>query len=241
MPNPNHLLGSKPGRINIITFTGAHGTGKSTLIAGLEEASDQADLGRVRKTPSCSTFWFQKYQQEARSAAREIPQTYDDINRLGLRDKMQGELPGDLKDLVLDTFMEAIRRGLPGEQQLILVDRWFGDIATYTSLEMSEEKAEKYHELNFHFYNELISLLQSGSERFNGEVYLTHVFIPLAACAHAMPRGNEDGKMRATQPAVEWEQVYVHVNRYTPAERTVVISSPDRLCRVAEVFDGALR
>lgn len=241
MPNPNHLLGSKPGRINIITFTGAHGTGKSTLIAGLEEASDQADLGRVRKTPSCSTFWFQKYQQEARSAAREIPQTYDDINRMGLRDKMQSELPKTLLELVSKSFSDALAESKPGERQLILVDRWFGDIATYTALEMPPEKAEKYNELNVDAYNSMIGYLKSWASSFNGEVYLSHVFIPLSACAHAMPRGNEDGKMRATQPAVEWEHVYARVNRYTADDRTVVISSPDRLRRVAEVFDGALR
>jgi len=69
--------------IHIITFSGAHSTGKSTLIDDVKKELENHDHLKVFTIPSCSSAWAKK---------NNIPK-YEDINRLNLRKQMQSDLP----------------------------------------------------------------------------------------------------------------------------------------------------
>ena len=239
MPNDNHRLGTGPGRINIITFSGAHGVGKSTLVDDLKGhvATHPEMSGRVLIVPSVSTFWFKRCQEYCRAAGVPIPQTYDDINTMGYRETMQSEMPC----LLANSVLTELNRLMPMGSGTIIVDRWFGDIATYTSLEIEPDKANKMNSLSESIYRDALSNLNRKANGYSGSIFLTHVFVPVASCTHALPRGQTADKAhRGTQPVDLWESTYARVNVFTEARRTVVLTTADRLQRVEEVVSGAL-
>jgi hypothetical protein len=236
--NDNHRLGTGPGRINIITFSGAHGVGKSTLVDDLKgHISTHPDLShRVLVVPSVSTFWFKRCQEYCRAAGVPIPQTYDDINTMGYREKMQSEMPC----LLGNSVAVELNRLMPMGGGTVIVDRWFGDIATYTALEIEPDKALKMNSLSEAIYQDTLSNFNRKANGYSGAIYLTHVFVPVASCKHEMPRGKTDDKAhRGTQAVDLWESTYARVNVFTEARRTLVLTSSDRLRRVEEVASGA--
>lgn len=238
MPNDSHRLGNGPGRINIITFSGAHGVGKTTLVDDLKGLiTTHPDLShRVLVVPSVSTFWFKRCQEHCRAAGIAIPQTYDDINTMGYREKMQSEMPC----LLANSVLLELNRLVPMGSGTIIVDRWFGDIATYTSLEIESSKAAEMNTSSEMIYQNTLSNLNRKANGYSGSIYLTHVFVPVASCKHEMPRGKTDDKAhRGTQAVDLWESTYARVNVFTNPRRTLVITAADRLQRAEEIISGA--
>lgn len=228
-------FGGSPRRLHVITLSGAHGTGKSTLVTNLADIFRQRGIYHAT-VPSCSTAWF--LQNKARAEARDdadIPVTYDDINRLGIRAQMQSELPGVLSVSLRVAVEEAIAKDF--KDTVVIVDRWFSDILAYTYLEMSEEDAGKLNEGIDATYKKTLDDLEAIARKFGGECYLTHVFIPVHSCGHELLQGKSvDKAHRASGSADAWEAVYAKISRrFTPDQRTIEITSPDRLRRAAEV------
>lgn len=234
MWSERHRLGKPPGRVNIVTFSGPHGVGKSTIIKDMQ-ISEVAYRPKFFLVPSVSTYWFQGYKSYAAESGLPVPETYEDINRFGIREMMQREMPRVLTLLVIDAVNNATRNG----NGIVLVDRWFGDIAAYTALELSPEKTEELWVESVKTYKGLMELLIEKANDYRGSLSLTHIFVPASSCQHEMPRGKTAEKaMRGTQPAEEWEAAYARFNAFTEDYRTLELTTPDRLLRVAEVFRG---
>ncbi len=223
-------LGDEPRRLDIITFSGAHGVGKSTIVSDLT-SSIQKSGDTVLTIPSISTVWFKGYQKFAAENSLPVPQTYDDINRLGIRQMMQMEMPALLAESILSRLPPKLT-----SDTIILVDRWFSDIMAYTALELPEDVTVDLAKMSQQVYQRLMDRLTAVSNSHNGSLYLTHVFVPAASCAHEMPRGQTADKAhRGTQPSDQWEQAYARFNTFTEPERTLVLTTSDRVQRVAEI------
>lgn len=219
----------------IITFSGAHGVGKSTIIEDLKQRCANPQQ-RVYVLPSISTFWFKNCQVQAEAAGLEVPKTYDDINRLGYRERMQREMP----QILANKLVVEVERAIDLGGGIILVDRWFSDILAYTAIELPEiadEMAGQAHVI----YNRMLADLNRQANKYKGSLYLTHVFIPASSCAHETPRGATAEKAhRGTQPVDLWESAYARFNRFTDDKRTLVITTSDRPKRVGEILAGCL-
>ena len=233
MPNSRYRLGKPPGRVNVVTFSGAHGVGKSTIIQDMQ-ISEATAQRRFFLVPSVSTFWFKGYQKHATKIGHPIPETYDDINRLGIREMMQREMPAILAEMVIG----EVNRAINNDGGVVLVDRWFGDVMAYTAIELPD-KAEELAVESMRIYKDLLDSLIQKANAYHGSLHLTHVFVPAASCKHEMPRGQTvDKAMRGTQPADEWETAYARFNAFTDPSHTIELTTADRLRRVAEVFSG---
>ena len=211
---------------HLITFSGAHSTGKSTLITDLKENLEQHGCN-VKVVPSCSSEW----------ARRRSITDYSDINRLGLRKEMQGDLPYILQDFIL----KAAGIGEQKDSDLfILCDRWFGDIRTYSKLELGES----FHDVDCHLFKAQKEVKEQLIEHcfyLGYSLAFTHVFVPVTSCKHLLQVGEVGSKFRATMSHQTWEDAYNEVgSEYTPPDRTQVISSSDRHGRVEEIV-GRIR
>lgn len=240
----------KRGLVSIISLSGPHGVGKSTLVGDLKEALKKIVEGgeeilpalnpislTVFLVPSCSTAWFNNAKKERAEQGLPVPVTYDDINAMGLRERMQRELPGILARMLLDQVSLAIKNG----GGVILVDRWFGDIAAYSALELSAECLATLKDEMEEEYNMLLGQLVGIALDSPLDISLSHLYVPVSACAHAMPLGKTADKAhRGVTPQDVWEKAYAAVNCYTDHARTIVITASDRLQRVGEVFAECL-
>lgn len=236
MGSESDRFGGSPRRLYVLTLSGAHGVGKSTLITNLGDIFRQRGIYHA-VVPSCSTAWFLQNRQRAEDRGDvDIPTTYDDINRLGIRTQMQSELPSLLSGNLRTCIREALSQG--SKETVVLIDRWFSDIIAYTHLEMPLEEARKLDEGIEQVYHKTLDDLQGIVAEFGGECFLTHVFIPTHACGHDLPQGKTSEKShRASGSAEVWEGVYDRVSRrFTPDQRTQQIASSDRLRRAAEVI-----
>jgi hypothetical protein len=216
--------------IKIITFTGAHGIGKSTMIKDIGMALQNRNI-RVDVIPSCSQQWFSMHPEV---------KTYDDINRLGLRQEMQRQLPEILESLLVSSLMKIFQN--PPMTSLILVDRWFADIATYSVIELGAGKAAELDQGIGSCYRRTLDRMRDCESKAGIDVYLTHVFTPIASCQHELPAGITAEKTnRATGSQSAWEVAYDQQgSRFCPAQRTLVISTSDRLQRVEEILRRTL-
>lgn len=104
----------------IITFSGAHSTGKTTLLNDLCDSLSQRSS--VSVVPSVSSHYFDLHFQQTGKRL-----SYDDINRLYLRHHMQFHLPIYLQN--------HVAKAHDGQHEYVLVDRWFADISTYSRIE----------------------------------------------------------------------------------------------------------
>lgn len=240
MPNDHHRLSNGSGRIHVITVSGAHGVGKSTLVNDLKMwISTNPEMGnRVIVVPSVSTFWFTRCQERCKAAGKPVPVTYDDINLMGYREHMQEEMPY----LLAKSVVSELDRLLPVGTGTVIVDRWFGDIATYTTLELDPAKAEPLNKSSESVYSDTIRNLNRKANSYSGSIYLTHLFVPVASCSHDMPCGPTiDKSHRGTQHVDIWESTYARVNVFTEQHRTLVLTASDRIQRVEEVAAGVFR
>lgn len=216
--------------VKVVTFTGAHGVGKSTMIKDLTTALQNRNI-RIDLIPSCSQVWFSMHPEV---------KNYDDVNRLGLRYEMQRQLPEILEELIFRSMHKILQN--PCMTSLVLVDRWFADIATYSAIELGAGKASGLDQGIGACYRRIMDRLRDCETKAGIDVYLTHVFTPLASCQHELPAGVTTEKInRATGSQVAWEIAYgQHGSRFCPEGRTLVISSPDRLRRVEEILGRTL-
>jgi hypothetical protein len=254
MPRSHNLF--PRGIITILTLSGAHGVGKSTLITDLKSALADLMEGKTPdlpidgsfdlssydyksltqfSVPSCSTAWFQQTQASLKEQGKPYPETYNDINLMGFREQMQRELPGILARKLIAQVAAAKANG----GGVIFVDRWFGDIAAYSKLELSPEQFASVTEAMDEEYNMLMGDLVGQAAGWALNISLSHLYVPVEACAHEMPLGKTAEKShRGVTPQAEWEEAYAAANHYTHSYRTVVVTAKDRLQRVAEVILG---
>ncbi len=252
MPRIHNLF--QRGSIHILTFSGAHGVGKSTLIAEMQALlrevmeggkpdlfDDGAELleGYDHKcltqfmVPSCSTAWFKQTQEALKAQGKPFPVTYDDINAMGLRAQMQAELPGILAMKLHVAVNEARMNG----GGIVFVDRWFGDIAAYSQLELNAEQLKVVTDSMEEDYQATMMDLVGHAADNALDISLSHIYVPVSACEHQMPLGKTvDKAHRGSTPQAEWEEAYASANRYTDPQRTVILTAKNRLQRVAEVF-----
>lgn len=221
------------GTCRVITFSGAHSTGKSTLIKDLIASLDGGPH-RVSSVPSCSNEWFRR---RAAMGTKPACTTYDDVNRNGLRKELQAQLPGILNDLLLEAVEAAARMAVSEHPAIVLCDRWLTDVAAYSRHELGHEGSRDLLTAAERVYEQIFKDLNNTASYRGVNLYLTHVFIPVASCQHQLTRGEgPDGKPRATLDQIAWEENYhADCHRLASPGRTLVISSSDRLRRVAEV------
>jgi hypothetical protein len=217
----------KPDLVHLVSFSGAHSVGKSTLISALSKEIPENELKIV---PSCSSEWFRRKQKTNPEC-----KTYDDVNRLGLREEMQASLPAILSDLLHERFKFCFNE-CPGKN-VILCDRWFSDISAYTISELGPQKFIDLEE-RFNKFFHIMQNLADISRYYGSEFFFTEIFIPVSSCSHALLRGEgPDGKPRATLDQIEWEKNYNAVrDRYTFEGHSLTIQSSSVSDRVAEVM-----
>lgn len=193
--------------ISLLTLSGAHATGKSTIVADLKEAV--AESTAVIDVPSTSLAWINERR-------KEHPEfSYDDINRLGLREQMQQDLPSILADLVRQTMLFAMSMLVrPPEDKrvddvLIIVDRWLADMAAYTIQEITDDQkrsiALRYVQ---RAYYDLEMMAGGVGALLDQQVKVHHFFVHI--------EGTEDFQIeekaqRATTDRLEWEGILSHV------------------------------
>lgn len=223
MPQKSDAIHTHP-IIHLVSFSGAHSVGKSTLISALKKSILKSEIFTI---PSCSSEWFRRKQKTNPEC-----KTYDDVNRLGLREEMQSELPHILYEFVIENFIASRK------DSIILCDRWFSDIASYTISELGYEKYQDIENSSPHYFESLIDVLKTKSVLKCIDFYFTEVFIPVSSCSHALLRGEgPDGKPRATLDQIEWEKNYNAVrDRYSFEGHTLTIQSSSVSDRVEEVM-----
>lgn len=217
----------------LLTFSGAHGTGKTTLASELAaELRKRYGAPAVVMAPSCSSMLFERMRAGRLVLPDEapMPATYDDIDTFGLRGWFQKHLPSSLAFEVEGAVLRAQER--PVKRLFLLVDRWFPDIYAYTHVESSDDKLRA----------EVLKLCQDGNEalmdylttRF-GQVKLGNVYVPLAASKFAIV--DQDEKFRATCDPQVWEDVCLeNWHRVVPQLPSLNITSTSRRGRVTEVM-----
>ncbi len=243
MGKPTDRLGQPTKRIYIVTFSGPHGAGKTTMMNDFRNVvamTKQATADHV--LPSISTLWQAAESKERLAQGLEPLVRYDDINRLGLRQKMQQELPKFLSTHLMQLVSDAFNHG-DGPNVVILADRWFGDIAAYTELE--REKLEDVAAVETALeteYAQTLDALQALANDNNVAIFMTHVYVPAAACLHFQFVDLHEKANRPTDisPAA-WEAAYVsHGSRFVSNDRRLTIQQGDRVQRVAEIWNRTI-
>lgn len=218
----------------VVTFSGAHGTGKTTLLGDVQIRC-VAKLGRKRvvTTPSVSSMLFHRIKAgKVKPPGGAVPESYDEIDELGLRQWFQETLPTSLCfDLEAASQGLSARRGV-ASPLLLLVDRWFADIYAYALVEAPDGApavAGKCRD----GYSMAASHLEGAFRR----VKILNVFVPLSASQ--FPTTGQEGKFRATCDRDTFEAACLDGwSTILPSRPTVTVSTPDRTGRVAEVLSA---
>lgn len=216
--------------IVLLTLSGAHATGKSTIVEELKQAL--SDTTAVIGVPSTSLAWINKQRKTNPDFS------YDDINRLGMREQMQAELPGTLADLIRQTLVLGLSVLVrpPEDKQVddvvIIVDRWLADMATYTLQEIHEDGPLA---LVFGRMRQALENVEmaAGATAALGQmdIRFEHVFVHLEGT-----EGFEidEKAQRATTDRLEWEGILGHVwNSYTIG-RSTHLRTGDRAGRIEQ-------
>lgn len=189
--------------LTLITFSGAHATGKTTLLGDLaEELSKRPDTA-VFQTESCSSKLFERIRSGTvhLPAGAQIPKTYDEINALGLRGFFQEALPNALAFEIEAALLRARADHSPKGRTFLLVDRWFADIFAYTLIESSDATL---HERVLGRCRERLSDLFPYLLGHTRLLRVMNVFVPLKASNF---RVEASDKFRATCDRALWEQL----------------------------------
>ncbi len=189
----------------VVTFSGAHATGKTTLVQSVAAAlrARHGDLS-VLATPSFSSTLFARLQSRS---LKEMPtkhpvKTYDDLNRLGLRNWFQSRLPDSLA-FEVETAAQILC-GISSPQHFLLVDRWFPDIFAYTTIECTDANV-CWSVKNT--CNARRAQVEADLRAQFASVRLLSVYIPVASCSFK-PTG-QDEKFRATTDREVFDQLCV--------------------------------
>lgn len=237
MPHRDMVISPPPRRVHLVTFSGAHGVGKTTLVSDIA-ASLKQDGSLVSIQESISTAWFNKEKAQRAQAGLPPLDTYDDINRLGIREKCQEEMVGFFKNMLLNTVHNALvelRMFYKQDTIWVLCDRWFSDIYAYTAMECSNDAfVHAQYDLIRQTAPKVIEkcLEACVEERFGFAV--THIIIPLASCSHT---AQDTKPNRGTCDPIQWENACRSIFPYVAdPEHTFIIASGDRGRRERELF-----
>jgi hypothetical protein len=217
-----------------VTFSGAHATGKTTLMGDLVARYDDFASSATYVANSCSQELFRRIREgrvELPKGAK-IPKNYDDLNRLGLRGFFQRSLPDALSFEVESAVIRAMN-DLPRQANTtVFVDRWFTDILAYTHIESEDAKLheEVLERCRSRLY-ELETWLTSRAKT----VRLVNVFVPVGSSNFKVPASD---KFRATCDRDRWEATCLkHWRTIMPRHAGMLaIESSDRKRRVSQVL-----
>jgi len=214
----------------LLTISGPHGTGKTTIVEELQPAL--GDTTAVIGVPSTSLTWINKQRETNPDFG------YDDINRLGMREQMQADLPLILGDLIRQSLLFGLTtlvqppQGKHVDDVVIIVDRWLADMAAYTLQEITEDNPLALVFNRIKQAQEHIEMA-AGSVAALGDldVRFEHVFVHL--------EGTEDFQLdekaqRATTDRIEWEGILRNVWNGYALGRTTHIRTGDRGRRVEQ-------
>lgn len=216
--------------IRLITATGAHGTGKTTVLDDLEDRLSKTTQAVIR-VPSVSTVYANQLSEKM---GRKL--TYDEINALGMREEMQYQLPIYLLSMLrhalraaVGTLVMAPATGRKVEIVNILVDRWFSDIAVYnlqenvTNLQILQEPKRCCDEL------------EEGMRKAIGfldiEVKVIH-FLTTVSASEGFQVDEE--KFRANTDPTKWEEILGHVHHTYAIGSSYALQAGSRDERVRE-------
>lgn len=226
-------------RIHVVTFSGAHGVGKTTLCDDVTTRLTEAGYPVV-KNESISTAWFNRTKADRAKAGLPPLSCYDDINRLGLRQQCQKELIDHLWVAVVNGIMDAIDKlnNSKADAAFVMSDRWFCDIYAYTAMECSDQA---FVHQQYEIIRPIVSKLYSDAmKRVLGVgmgLAATHVFIPLDSCAHV---AQDDKPNRGTCDPVVWQQHCMRILPSTcrnPQLLAFSVGDGDRVGRSGRLFD----
>lgn len=221
--------------LTLVSFSGAHATGKSTLLGDLVDHFDGQPDTAVIATESCSSQLFKRITngEVTLPQGAQVPKSYTDLNDFGLRAFFQRLLP----DALTFEIQVAIERTLADKpyqpRTLLFVDRWFTDILAYTVVESDDVKLhDEVRDLCRACMSDLRVWLSDRAKK----VEVVNVFVPVKASGF---RVREVKKFRATGDRGKWETVCLsRWGELTPGRAGMLpIAMSDRDSRVVQVAD----
>lgn len=223
--------------LTLVSFSGAHATGKTTLLGDLAGALDDDVDATTTVAESCSQNLFQRIRSGGvrLPEGASMPTSYDDLNRLGLRGFFQRALP-DALSFEVESAVLREKADLPLKPRTyVLVDRWFTDILAYTVMESSDPMLhDEVRDLCAARLHDLQTWLLTHADT----VRIVNVFVPVRA-SNFKQDGKQAKKFRATGDRALWETVCLkHWRSLIPGRRGILaISTSDRKRRVAQVLE----
>lgn len=189
-------------RLYLVTISGAHGTGKSTLADDLRRTLSAREGRTCAVAPSCATLLFERMRDgHVEVPGGVIPQNYDDLNRLGLRWFFQQRLPDVLATAVELTAHRLAQDSPHPERAFLVCDRWFPDIYAYTHVESKDTalRADVIERCRSRC-DDVLDYLQGAAET----ITMLNVFVPLGSSNFPIDPA-QAGKFRATCNRDLWE------------------------------------
>ncbi len=222
----------------LVSFSGAHRTGKSTLIADVREAlSSIYGKHTIASTPSFSSELFRRIREGEikRVPFGARPESYDGLDATGIRPWFQRMLPRALAFEVERAQLKAKRAGLGG--LILLVDRWFPDINAYTRLEDVPNRGLLERDCATVSEGLRTALSQEHRQYRHVSVFLTTRGLPVERI-----RSDQAGKFRATGSREEFEQHCMDAWEVTePSPPDVMVQCSDQERRVRLVVEAVSR
>lgn len=232
---------TKLKNLTLVTVSGAHRTGKTTLLGDLEERlSDDKDV-KIGVVESCSSKLFERIRLGEIELPRDtqIPTEYDDINRYGLRALFQRKLPSSLAFEVESAVARVLQDRPIKNHTVLLIDRWFPDIYAYTEIEAPGKGHAALREEVRGLCQQNFDALMQDIPRHALFSRLVSVFVPLSASDFKV-KDSQKGKFRATCDRAKWEATCIKNWRSVTSAQSksdlTFISSSNRAKRVEEVL-----
>lgn len=224
--------------LTVVTFSGAHATGKTTLLGDLVARLEDENDTSIFVAESCSSELFRRIQTGSVRLpdGAQVPKTYDDLNRLGLRAFFQRSLPDALSFEVESAVLRAVNDHPYAARTYVLVDRWFVDILAYTVTESTDEKLHaEVRDLCASRLHELQTWMLTHAKTLR----VLNVFVPVKASNFKV---SATSKFRATGDRGAWETACLsRWKELIPGRRGMLpLSSSDRKRRVAQIVEHLL-
>ena len=230
--------------LRLITVSGAHATGKTTLVEALCAYLGEMDHPYA-VAESMASEAFRRVSAGVVLPPEGIETSdlpdYDSIDRAGVRGWFQSLLPGILAEQVKAAAEKASSQGGQMKPATVIVDRWFVDIHVYTMMSVfgGEARRERAEALSVvrEAHDTLVAELTSKFD-----LYRDHWFIPEESCT--FERGDQDGKFRGTCDPTEWSTLFRYVWHDIVADTESVdanddlqiVAAPSVMGRVYEVM-----
>lgn len=221
---------TKRAQLVVVVVSGAHATGKSSLLLALADLLEQQGeyvYHAPNFTAVLTRFWT---SGRLASAPPYVP--INELDAAGYRAWFQTQLPEALAYAVEESI-QAISEDAPS-RVVLLVERWFADILAMTRILLPRaESAPTRDQIRETCYARHEQTMDVFSTKFDLVSFLP-VFIPLAACDEFYEYGGDAAAMEYAETFEalcldEWSRVTGHL----PA---VTVSSPDLSTRVLNVL-----